>query len=1035
MLGIAFLPPNLRIMSKTSRYSLSPLSVLVFACCSLTASAQPQFDVWDTEKGLPQNSIQDILQTRDGYLWLTTADGLVRFDGAQFTVFNAGNSPGLKSNRFTTLFEDQDGVLWIGTEDGGLARYKDGAFITYTSADGLPANWVWQIRADPDPRGHLLVVTSAGIVGWPSKELLPRGTHGNLPAIRPSYVDRDGGVWSADGFNLYRVKAGVETTYTRKGGLLSARVTAMYQDREGSLWVATVDGGVLRFKDGGFRNYAIGYGQTKSCVVAFYEDRAGQLWLGTNAAGLVRLSHGNDDGRYDAAPQSERMRIYTTVEGLSSNGVKTIYEDAEGSLWLGTFANGLNRLRRQLITTYSQHDGLSADNVYPIYQDRADNIWMGTWSRGLTVYKDGAFTRYTKRGGLPAGDLITALAEDREGRVWIGGFGGVCWFKDGTFNSFPGKLALDGGGLSAIYQDHAGGFWFGTEMAGLYRYHDGTLSRLTTKDGLPSDGVRAIVEDGRGNVWLGTYGGLVRYKDDGFTVYTTRDGLASNRVRALYLDGEGTLWIGTYDGGLSRYKDGRFTSYTTRDGLFNSGVFQILEDDRANLWMSCNLGIYRVSKQELNDFAEGKIRTVTSIAYGKSDGMLNVECNGGAQPAGIRTRDGKLWFPTQQGVAIVDLKAVMTNSQPPPVVIESVSVDREARDLRQPLRIEPGQTNLEIHYTGLSFIKPEQIRFKYKLEGVDKDWVAVGNRRNAYYAHVPPGTYTFTVIAANSDGVWNTSGRQMRISVVPPFWRRWWFVALLAAALLGITYFFYRRRAGQWRRAQSVREAFAKQLIASQESERKRIAAELHDSLGQNLLVIKNRALLGANAATGSAAAEQFAEITASASQAIEEVREIAYNLRPFHLDRLGLTSTIEAMIEKVAAASAIHFTADIASLDKLFPTEAEINLYRIVQESVNNIVKHSGATAARVEITRAARFVYLNISDNGRGFLPEAATATAARGRGFGLIGISERVRMLGGTHTIQSAAGHGTTWKIKLSLPESSAAKDADRGPRNGN
>lgn len=981
--------------------------------------------------GLPQNSVQAILQTRDGYLWFTTFDGLVRFDGARFTVFNTGNSSGLKSNRFTTLFEDRDGALWAGTEDAGLARYADGVFTSYTTADGLPADRVMQIENDPGARGQLLVRTSMGVIRWPGKQLLPARAFNDDPLTRFRYVDRDGVVWSYGGINLYRNQNGVETVYTTKDGLTGAHITSLFGDREGYLWIGTRDAGVQRLKDGVFKSYTSRDG-LPDWVQTFYEDRAGSLWMGTANEGLARLNYAHDDGRHDAAPAGERVSRYTTAHGLSGNSVKSVYEDSEGSLWVGTAANGLNRLRRQIITAYTRQDGLGADNVYPIYQDYAGNVWLGTWPRGLTVYRDGKFTNYTKDDGLSAGNLVTALAEDREGRLWVGGHAGACWFKDGRFNAFPEKLELRGGGITAIYQDRAGGFWFATEAAGLYRFNNGKLSQLTTRDGLPSDSLRAIVEDRDGNIWVGTYGGLVKFRNDSFSVLTTKDGLAGNRVRSLYEDGDGVLWVGTYDSGLSRYKDGRLTSFTPRDGLFNGGVFQILEDERANLWLTCNLGIYRVSRRELNDFAEGRTRTITSVPYGKADGMLSVECNGGTQPAGMRARDGKLWFPTQAGVALVNPGALTINAAPPPVIIESALVDREAKDLRRPLRIEPGHTQLEIHYTGLSFIKPDKLRFRYRLAGVDEDWVEAGNRRAAYYSHLPPGTYTFTVVAANSDGVWNAQGRSLQLVVSPPFWRTWWFIALAALSIAGSAALIYTRRVSQLKKAHAARqaqhEAFTRQLIESQEGERKRIAGELHDGLGQSLILIKNHALVGLDASEGEGGARgKFRDISEATSQAINEIKEIAYDLRPYQLDRLGLTKALAALLRKVSASSPVEFTADIDPLDGAFSKDAEIHLYRIVQESLNNIIKHSGAGRASVVVKKEGRVVRVRIEDNGRGFSPTANVVGEAESRrGFGLIGISERAHILRGEYAVRSSPGQGTAVTLRLNTQETT---DDDR------
>jgi signal transduction histidine kinase len=443
--------------------------------------------------------------------------------------------------------------------------------------------------------------------------------------------------------------------------------------------------------------------------------------------------------------------------------------------------------------------------------------------------------------------------------------------------------------------------------------------------------------------------------------------------------------------------------------------------------MSCNRGIYRVRKQELNDFAEGKISTVTSVAFGKSDGMENVECNGGRWPAGIKARDGRLWFPTMGGVAVIDPASVTTNAQPPPVVIEAARIDNQPvtiellnSALSNPaaaLQLAPRQNNFEIQYTALSFINAENLKFRYKLEGQDHDWVEAGTRRTAYYSYLPPGDYTFRVIAANRDGVWNTAGQSLRIRVLPAFYRTWWFLTLVGLALGGAVFGVFKYRITQLKRQQAAQQAFAHQLIESQEAERQRIAAELHDSLGQHLLVIRNRAALGERAVQDPVQSRnQFDEITASATQAISEVRAISHNLRPVNLDRLGLTATIEEMVEKVAESSGIQFSADIEALENGWLTkEQEVNCFRIIQESLNNIVKHAQATKAYVELWRQDGALHLTVRDNGRGY-----DVGSISQRGLGLTSISERVRILGGTQTVTTAPGAGTMISITISAGE---------------
>ena len=988
------------------------LSRCLVACvlCAFSASAQYRFDTWTADGGLPQNSVYAILQSRDGYLWFTTLDGLVRYDGVRFKVFDKGNTKGISSNRFTTLFEDDSGDLWAGTEDNGLTLYHGGEFRTFTTDDGLPDNWVLNIQNDVG--GHILISTGRGLIRCKNGRFTayePPPGAGDNPYI---YFSRSREHWFGDRSGLHRYKDGHTDTYQipDPGYLPSGYAHILpLEDWQGNLWFRALNGKLVKVKDGKVTVYGVKEGLPQSPIMGLYADHQSNLWVATGV-GLYRFKNGV-------------ATRFTTLDGLSSNFIRAVCEDREGSIWVGTADRGLNRLTRQVVAVYSARDGLVDDNVYPIFEDRARRLWIG--STGLTKFENGVFTRYTKEDGLPT-NTVQSLHEDREGRLWVGGMGGVAWLKDGKFMNFTGALDHVFNNLWAIHEDRQGRFWFATDT-GLVKVDAGVRTIYKTNNPISGNDVKVIYEDRSGRLWFGTYGGLALLRDDKLIYFTSKDGLGSDKVRAIYEDSDGALWIGTYDGGLSRFKDGRFTSYTTEQGLYNNGAFQILEDSRGNFWISCNRGIYRVSKQELNDYADGKLAAVTSVAYGKQDGMINIECNGGRQPAGVKGSDGKFWFPTQQGVALIDPETVSVNSNPPIVVIEACLLDRANIDFSGAIEIAPGKQDLEIDYTGLSFIKSEQIHFKYKLEGLHSDWIDAGTRRTAYYSRIPPGSYRFVVIAANSDGIWNLEGVSLQINVHPPFWNTWWFITLAAISVGGLALLVYKGRVSRLEKARGAQEAFSRQLISSQENERKRIAAELHDGLGQNLLIIKNRALIALNKKDDTAAQTQLEEISSTVSHAIEEVRSIARNLRPHQLDRLGLTQAIKSIVNNVANSSAISFHSEIDPIDGLFSPEAEINLYRIVQEGVNNIVKHSGATEALVAIRRDEQALQLIIQDNGSGFNSESAPD--ANGGGFGLTGISERARMFGGRASFHSAAGKGTTISIRIDLPD-----ERKRGRENG-
>ncbi len=953
--------------------------------------------VWTSEEGLPQNSVNAIVQTRDGYLWLGTFGGLVRFDGLKFTVFNSGNTPGLKGNRILALYEDRAGTLWIGTESGEVMSLKDGQARTFTTADGLPGGLVRCFFEDQ--AGTLWIGTTFGLVCWQP---------GNVKTYTPWDVPVDNWVWA-----IYEDRPG-HLLIGMNGGLVefsngraiprdtSGNVWAFLSSPQGSLLLGTSNG-IARFVNGRLMADPRTKGLAAQSVRMMVPDRTGNLWIGYVEMGII--------SRWQAGASTDRLEKID----LGPSPIMALCVDREGNLWVGTRGGGLARLKERKLRAYGSEDGLS-DSIRAIVDDGGDGVWAAT-ANGLAHISGGQEPRITTyRDGLP-NTYLQALYRDRSGALWFGsgnGFDGLIRFKDGAFTIYSEASGLSHTSVNAIVEDREGYLWVGT-TGGLNRFRDGRFVSYRTAEGLIHNDIRYLLPAADGSLWLGTVGGLSHFHNGAFTNYTSEQGLSNNFVRTILEQSDGTLWIGTYGGGLNRFKDGRFTPVTVKDGLFDDYISQIIEDNRGRYWMLSNRGIFHVAASELNDLADRRVSAITCISYGIGDGMKSSEGNGGIQPAGCKARDGKFWFATIKGLVAIDPES--SSALLPPVRIEQVVLDRQALPLGQRVRIEPGQESLEIHYTGLSFTRPEQIRFKYRLSGLDHDWVDAGTRRVAYYSHIPPGEYVFSVIAASSDGVWNESAATLAVTIVPPFWRTWWFTLLGASLVIAVAVFLYTRRISALKRAHAVQEAFSRQLIESQEAERKRIAAELHDSLGQNLLVIKNRAMLAMRTADDGTI-EQLNEISSTTDQAIDEVSEISYNLRPYHLDRLGLTRAIEAMLRRVSESSGITFSSDVDQIDRLFDQNAEISIYRIVQESVNNIVKHSGATEARVTIKKNGREIQIEIRDNGHGINREVG-ANDSRNGGFGLIGIAERARMLGGRHSLQSAAS-GTIITVNIDLPE---------------
>lgn len=991
---------------------LSGFSLLLLAILPIPAQ-EYGFDVWTTAHGLPQNTVNGVAQTPDGYLWLATFDGLARFDGVRFVIFDRGNSKGIVNNRFVKIFADKAGTVWAATENGVLTVYRGGEFTSYATPEGLRET-ITEIAEDLD--GRVRIETNENYY-YLEDGKFALASEQKKRGERTIYFGTSGAKWILTPTEVSRHKDGIVKRYPVQidsDWHLNAMSVAPFEDSRGALWFVT-------FSPLTYRLYRLQDGATtiftdkeipelkKLLLSPIIEEPDGSIWfifaanLQQNASStFLRLK----DGRF------ERWQF----KGF--NVIKQGLIDREGNFWLAT-NQGLRRFRRQFITTLSEKDGLLSNEVYPLLQTNGGDILIGTIN-GVNRYADGKITNLgLKYSEIPIYRRVPiymrGLWEDEWGRIWLGfqGEGGFGRFEEPSSVRRIGQNTLPNGATD-FASDREGNVWIATEE-GLFKYKDDReIAHFTTKDGLQHDKIITLHFDREQNLWLGTFDGISQLKDGKFINFAEIENSPKGFVRYIYEDADGVLWFGTYGDGLVRYKDGKFFNYRVEHGLFNNGVFAILEDERGNFWMSSNRGIHRVSKQELNDFADNKIPKLNSVSYDESDGMANIEGNGGRLPSAIKAKDGKFWFPTMGGVAIVDPNAETVNTNPPPTIIEDVSLDRKSVEkLQSEIELKPNQTSLEIRYTGLSLIKSNQIKFRYRLEGLEENWVEAGTRREANYSYLPAGNYTFRVIAANANGVWNTEGASVKIVVHPYFYQTWWFLTLAALAVALVVRLIYDNRISQLRRIAEAKSEFSRRLIESQEAERKRIAAELHDGLGQSLAIISNRAAMGKNKrAEPEIVLREFDEISKNALEALDEVQEITAKLHPRYLERLGLTKALKTMFVKVS--DVLEFNHEIDAIDNLFPKDAEINVYRIVQESVNNIIKHSDAAEAEVKIKKFADKIVIMIKDDGRGF---DTNNVKPSGSGLGLVGLKERTAIIGGTISIISSVGNGT--EIRVNLP----------------
>ena len=725
---------------------------------------QMTHEAWTRESSLPQASVQSIIQSSDGYIWLGTQEGLVRFDGVRFVQMNSEDAG--------TIWEDRDGSLWIASPQSGVLKYRDGKTEQFGAARGLSSgrcNSLWMSSS-----GMLWVATTQGLNCLRDGRFTSLTKKDGLPTddIQCVLESRGGIVWAGTREGLARLENGRIRVFRKADGLPSDKIACLMEGSDGTVWIGTFGGGLCSYRKGIFRSYGAKEGMPAGDVRALFEDRDGNVWIGFEPGGLTRLRDG-------------AVETFTAKDGLSDSTVWSIYEDREGSLWVGTFGGGLNRFKDTKFSTYDISSGLSSNSPWTIYESSDKTVWIGT-DEGLDACSGGKVAHYRKEDGLPNNSVNTIL-EDRDGAIWIGTDEGLSRFRDGRFTNFSPRDGLTNPAVYSLCEDREGTIWIATNGGGVNILKNGSLSSIRKKDGLSDDYIRAILEDRQGNMWIGTNGaGLNRYRDGVFTLFAEKEGLSNLFIRTLYEDRQGNIWIGTRGGGLCRYREGKIDSFRMADGLLSDVVFQILEDGQDNLWMSCNKGIFRVSKRSLEDFAAKKISSIPCTSFGRADGMKSPECTGGTQPAGWKTRDGVLWFPTIRGVVSIDPQRMKTNEVPPPTVIEEVMVDGRKLDLSGEVVAPAGSDRIEFEFTALSFLAPEKVIFKYFLEGHDKDWITLppGRERVVSYTSIRPGSYAFRVKACNNDGLWNEQGSSLPFRLEHRFRETWFFYSLVIFAML-----------------------------------------------------------------------------------------------------------------------------------------------------------------------------------------------------------------------------------------------------------
>ena len=833
-------------------------------------------DHWGVPQGLPQNSAYTLFQSRDGYLWFGTQEGLVRFDGLQFKVIDRINNKDMRNNWGFPFAEDQRGGIWMmyAGRNLGVGRYANGVFHTVDTTDGLPSNdiryirttrdgsvWIFERSArlvtqylhgtmktwrqsdglpsdsvfsvSEDSKGNFWFNTPKGVAKYDGHSFTVFSTRNGLPndnalgtghrGIETIFEDSQGTVWMRMNSGLIRLRDGKTRIFTTKDGLLDNRANPVFEDKDGAIWFFSTEG-INKMAGGRIQSYKTTTPFQNVNDVCVGKDNA--IWIGTNE-GIWRFA----DGVYDH---------FGKENGLSNEIIGTMLIDREGSVWFGIDGNGLHRLREGKFVTYSREDGLKSNDITSVLEDSKNNLWIGTRGGGLARLSGTTVRVFDENDKLFP--WIGSIAEDHQGTMWVTGFDGdrtkIYTINNGVVREYKQRGISFDQAYELIVRKS--GAVLVTLADSILSFQHGRFTLLNKE--LISARPSCLIEDSKEQLWIGTFGGgLYLLKDNTLVHFTKEQGFRAARMNSIYEDHDGEIWIATDSDGLYRYKDGAFFSFNPENGFPEYTLGSIVEDNVGYLWFGTNRAAYRIQKKALDDFAEGKGSSYSYNVYGTSDGMKSGETNALGWPNIWKMKDGRIVFTTVGGAAVVNPADIKLNEIPPPVVIDRFLVEGAQQPTDTLIRVPAGKERFEFHYAGLSFIGADKVQYKYKLEGQDKDWIDAGARRDAYYTSLRPGTYTFRVIAANSDGVWNETGATLQFEMMPFFYQSTWFLSLVVLGFLaGGPSFYYLRMKSVKKQAAELESLVQKRTSELQntldhlkETQNQLVLSEKMASLGQ----------------------------------------------------------------------------------------------------------------------------------------------------------------------------------------------------------
>jgi ligand-binding sensor domain-containing protein/signal transduction histidine kinase len=1032
-------------------------------------------DVWLSDHGLPINAVTSLCQDRAGYIWVGTLEGVARFDGIQFKVFDKSNTPELKNNTVITLCARSNGEVWAGTLGGGVTVFEGKSMRHYSEKDSLPSGFILSIFEDRSgvvwigSRGGLSKFENGTFRNYTQKDGLPTSQ------VRTILQGKDQSLWIGTSSGLSRMTLdGRFENILKQNGLLDGNVVSLCEASDGILWIGTQDGGVHWMQEGQITPVKMKQPYVRATKII--EDKDRNIWFSSDGAGLIRYSN-------------KTWQSLTSSNSGIEERMLSVMEDRENNLWVGTNGGGLHRLKEDDLVVFGAPEGLVNDQVTPILEDSKKNLWIGT-EDGVSVLSGNELKNYNLKDGL-AGNRIRSLCEDRKGRIWIGARNGISIWENGRIKKFTTPLPPNAV-ILAIHESRDSTIWIGTGGHGVLEIKESATKILTTKDGLKTNIIFSITEDESGKMWFGSNAGVSSYDRKQFRNYTSKEGLGSDIVVSLYAKDQ-ALWIGTYSGGLTRIKDSVISVINTSNGLFSDAVYGMVEDDKGFLWMTCNKGIFKVRTSELDELADRKRNHITCEVYGKSEGMRTVECSGTVQPSGWKGKDGRLWFPTAKGAVMFDPGAHTQDHGETPLVIEKIKIDQDERHVLDKIELSYNKNSFEVHYAALSFRSPERIKFKYKLEGFDKEWHDAGVRRIAYYTKVPPGDYEFRIIASGGNDVWGKESAVLNISIAAPWWQTWWAYSFYGIGIVLAVTAVIQIRIENERKRQEIKKAKELAAINSElqatirqlrETQAQLVQKEKLASLGQmtagiaheinnpltfvhgNLdyfkkelekIVEQCRKVVDAGSMEEKQSAieelghtvdrlepEMKAELDSSLSGA-KRIKEIVENLRKFarvgesgaketniHADLEGVIDlfmnhhsdiTIEKFFDKP-----LFVTGEVSELNQCYLNILTNSVQAIHAAVTTGLLKtgdgHIRISSELVEIEKK-KWARIVISDNGIGipeenknkiFDPFFTTRAIGQGRGLGLAETYGIIHKHGGTIEVQSEVNKGSSFIITL-------------------